>query len=100
MKLANPLKIRVIAESRMKNDDVDSELLTKLLRNNCTPESFVPGKDIREMRRVVRTRIQLKRDLTRMKNRINFELLRLHLSYDVNPFTLKGKHSIVNLKLR
>ena len=97
VKLANPLKIRLIAESRMKNDDVDSEVLAKLLRNNWIPESFVPGKDIREMRRVVRTRIQLKRDLTRMKNRITFELLRLHLCHDNNPFTLKGRIFLRNI---
>ena len=37
VKLANPLKIRLIAESRMKNDDVDSEVMAKLLRNNWIP---------------------------------------------------------------
>ena len=36
VKLANPLKIKLIAESRMKNDDVNSELLAKLLRNDMT----------------------------------------------------------------
>ena len=97
VKLANPLKIRLIVESRMKNDDVDSEVLAKLLRNNWIPESFLSGKNIREMRRIVRTVIHRKRDLTRMKNRINFELLRLHLSYDVNPFTLKGKIFLRNI---
>ena len=85
--LANPLKIRLIPESRMKNDDVDSEVLAKLLKNDWVPESYVPD---REMRRVVRTRIQLKRDLTKMKNRIHFELLRMHVDYQVNPFTWKG----------
>lgn len=98
VKLANPLKIRLIAESRMKNDDIDSEVLAKLLRNDWVPESYVPPKDIREMRRIVRTRIQLKRDLTRMKNRIHFELLRLHVDYEVNPFTWKGKVFLRNLK--
>ena len=50
VKLANPLKIRLIAESRMKNDDVHSEVLAKLLRNNWIQESFVPGKDTAEKR--------------------------------------------------
>ena len=62
----------------MKNDDVDSEVLAELLRNNWIPEAFVPEKDIRQMRRIVRTRIQMKKDLTRMKNRIDFDLLILH----------------------
>ena len=85
VKLANPLKIRLIAESRMKNDDVDSEVLAKLLRNNWIPESYVPSKEVRDMRDTfqVRTRIQLKRNLTRMKNRIHFELLRLPVDYEV-----------------
>ena len=30
----SPQRIRLIAESRMKKDDVDSEVLAKLLRNN------------------------------------------------------------------
>ena len=47
MKPANPLKIKLIAESRMKNDDVDSEILAKLLRNDWKPESYVPSKEIR-----------------------------------------------------
>ena len=85
-KLANPLKIRLIAESRMKNDDVIRGV-AKFLKNYRIPESYVPPKDIREMRRIVNTRIHLKSDLTRMKNRINFELLRMHVDYDVNPFT-------------
>jgi transposase len=97
VKLANPLKIRLIAESRMKNDDVDSEVLAKLLKNDWIPESYVPSGDIREMRRIVKTRIQLKRDLTRMKNRIHFELLRMHVDYEVNPFTWKGKVLLRNL---
>ncbi|MFG1460347.1 MAG: hypothetical protein AAE987_03085 [Thermoplasmataceae archaeon] len=78
MILANPLEIRIIAESRMRNDGVDSEILAKLLRSNWIPESFVPDKLTGELRRIVRTRIQLKRYPTRMRNRINFDHLRLH----------------------
>ena len=98
VKVANPLKIRLSAETRMKNDDMDSEVLAKLLCINWIPESYVPSKEVREMRRTVRTRIQLKRDLTRMKNRIHFELLRLHVDYEVNPFTWKGRVFLRNLK--
>ena len=97
VKLANPLKIKLIAESRMKNDDVDSEILAKLLKNDWIPESYVPPREIREMRRIVRTRIQLKRDLTRMKNRIHFELLRMHVDYEVNIFTWNGRIFLRNL---
>ena len=70
VKLANTLKISLIVESRMKNDDAIRGV-AKLLKKDC-PVRDDPSKDIREMRRIVRTRIQLKRDLTRMKNRIHF----------------------------
>jgi transposase len=83
LKLANPLKIKLIAESRMKNDDVDSEILAKLLRNDWIPESYVPSKDIREIRRIVRTRIQISQTLRSYKNRIRYELLRMHVDYEV-----------------
>ena len=97
VKLANPMKIRLIAESRMKNYDIDSEVLAKLLKNDWIPESYVPTRDIREMRRIVRTRIQLKRDLTSRKNRIHFELLRMHVDYEVNLFTSKWGVFLRNL---
>ena len=97
VKLANPLKIRLIAETRMTNDHVDSGFLAKLTRNDWVPESYVPSKSIKEMRRIVRTRIQLKCDLTWMKNRISFEPLRLHVDYGVNLFTWKTKVSLRNL---
>ena len=80
--LANPLKITLIAESRMKNDDVDSEVLAKLLMNGWVPESYVPRKEIRESRRIVRTRMQIKQSTTTYKNRIRFELMRMHVSIE------------------
>ena len=49
------------------------------------------------MRRIVRTRIQLKRDLTRMKNRICNKLLRMHVDVEVNIFTWKGRIFLRNL---
>lgn len=59
--------------------------------NKWFPESFVSGKDLKEIRGIVGTVIHQIRDLTIMKNRISFELFRLHLCHDNNPFTLKGR---------
>ncbi len=98
VKLANPLKIKLIAESRMKNDDIDSEILAKLLRNDWIPESYVPKKEIREIRRVVRTRIDIRRTMTSYKNRIKIEMKRLHVDYGEDPFTIEGKAFLRSLK--
>jgi Transposase and inactivated derivatives len=97
VKLANPLKVKLIAESRIKNDKIDSEILARLLKNNWVPESYVPDKKIREIRRIVRTRINLKRVSTGFKNRIYMELKRLKIDYDGNLFTLEGKHFLTSL---
>ncbi|MEM3193214.1 MAG: hypothetical protein QW292_14240 [Candidatus Parvarchaeota archaeon] len=66
----------MIAGSRMKNDDVDSEILTKLLMNIWIPESYVPNKEIGEIRRIVRTRIKIKESMTSYKGRIRFYTIR------------------------
>jgi transposase len=97
VKLANPLKVKLIAESRIKNDKIDSEILARLLKNNWVPESYVPDKKIREIRRIVRTRINLKRVSTGFKNRIYMELKRLKIDYDGNLFTLEGRHFLRTL---
>ncbi|MGC8585661.1 MAG: IS110 family transposase, partial [Thermoplasmata archaeon] len=97
VKLANPLKVRLIAESRIKNDRIDSEILAKLLKNNWAPESYVPVKNIRDIRKIVRTRISLKRVSTGFKNRIYMELRRLKIDYDGNIFTSNGRYILRSL---
>ncbi len=62
MNPANPRNIILIADSKMKNNDVSSEVLAKLLRNNWISVAFVPDKDIRWMSRIVRIVIHQKRD--------------------------------------
>ena len=49
MKLMGPIKIKLIAESRMKNDYEDSGILSKFLKDNRTPESYVSLKENREI---------------------------------------------------
>jgi len=61
------LKLKLIAESRIKNDNIDSEILARLLKNNWVLESYVPDKKIREIRSILRTRINLKRVPTGFK---------------------------------
>ena len=53
MNLSNLVKIRLIAESRVKNNDVHSDVLPKLIRKNWIQKNFVLTKDIREMRSIM-----------------------------------------------
>ena len=74
VKLAYPKETRIIAKAKVKTDKVDSERLAHLLRSNLLPTSYVPPKEIRELRDLVRLRTYLVRERTRFKNKIRAEL--------------------------
>lgn len=74
--LAHPLKVRAIAEARVKTDKVDAEILAQLLRADLIPRSWVPSKDMRDLRQLVRQRAYLVQRATGFKNRTHAELLR------------------------
>lgn len=89
--LAHPLKTRIIAESRVKTDKVDAEILMQLLRTGFLPTSYIPNKEIRDLRNLVRQRIFLGRYTTRLKNKIYAELLRNGIKYKQGPTLFKGR---------
>ena len=66
--LAHPAKTKVIAQAKLKNDKVDSEVLADLLRTDMVYESFVPNKKYRQLRSLVRSRLTEVRKVTRYKN--------------------------------
>jgi transposase len=91
VKLAHPLKTKAIAYARIKTDKIDAETLAHLLRTDLLPESYVPPKDIRELRELCRERKRLVEERTRWKNRIHAELAKNGiLDAPNNLFTLGG----------
>ena len=60
--LANPKKTKAIAEVRLKNDKVDARILVDLLREKLIAHCYVPPEQVRELRSLVRYRINLARD--------------------------------------
>lgn len=52
-----------------KTDKKDSRWLAKLLLSGLLKGSFIPGKEIRDLRDLVRTKTQLTRDVSSAKNR-------------------------------
>jgi len=77
VKLAHPLKTRLIAEARIKTDPRDAGTLANLLRTNFLPESYVPHKHARSERQITRHRASLVDMRTMVKNKIH-AILRLH----------------------
>lgn len=74
VKLANPYKTKAIASARIKTDKLSARILAHLLRADLIPESYVPPREIRELRDMVRRRSFLVGMRTMLKNRIRAEL--------------------------
>lgn len=77
--LAHPLKVRAIAEAKIKTDKIDAETLAQLLRVNLIPAAYIPGKETRTLKEMIRQRVFLVRMRTRLKNRLHVLLDRLHI---------------------
>jgi len=75
--VSHPKKTRLIAESVIKTDRVDSEALSELARLNALPLAWIPDEETVRLREKVRRRAYLVRMRTRMKNKI-----RMHLLYE------------------
>lgn len=80
VKLANPKRTRAIAEARIKTDKVDAAMLADLLRANLVAESYIPPKEVRQLREHVRERKSLVKYATQFKNRIHAVLLQRGIS--------------------
>jgi transposase len=68
--LANPYKVRLIAESRLKNDKLDANILADLLRVGYLPEVYIPSDEVLNWRTMIHHRVRLVSDRTRLKNRL------------------------------
>ena len=95
-KLANPIRTRMIAEARIKNDKLDARILADLLKGDLVAESYVPSKREREWRALVRHRASLVRTSTDVKNRVQSLLDK----YELRPkfsdlFGKRGPNSIL-----
>ncbi len=98
--LANAGKVRLIAESRLKNDRIDARILADLLRVGYLPEVYIPNYTICQWRCLVSHRIRLVRDRTRVKNRILGLLNRAgHHITAADPFGKKGRQQLEALEL-
>lgn len=99
-KLANPFKTRVIAEACIKTDKLDARILCHLLRSNLIPESYVAPDSIREDRSILRLRINLVQDRTRVVNRVHSLLDKYDENYDGSHLvSKKGIKWLKSLKL-
>jgi transposase len=68
--LANPKKLRIIAESTKKTDRLDAQVLAEFLALEMIPESYRPTSRQREHRNLVRHRQYLQGRITSVRTKI------------------------------
>ena len=67
MLLLNPLHVKALEGK--KTDAIDSERIGTLLQNHELRGSFVPTREVRELRELLRQRVHLLQEINRVKNR-------------------------------
>jgi transposase len=98
--LAHPKETRIIARRKVKTDAKDSEALAYLLQLGWLPTAYVPPKEIRDLRELVRLHVYLVHERTRFKNKVRAELAKHQFRLAVNPFTRRGKEKLAELDSR
>lgn len=92
IQLAHPLKTKAIAEARIKTDKIDAGVLAQLGRADFVYKAYIPQRETRDLREVLRHRAFLVRIQTRIKNRLHSYLAKLGIE---NPFSdLFGKRGL------
>lgn len=69
--LVHPTRCKAIASARLKNDKVDAAILAQLLRADLLPEAWIAPPQTRQLRALLRHRVQLVRLRTLLRSRIH-----------------------------
>jgi len=78
--LAHPPKVKAIASAKIKTDKIDSRILGKLLMADLIPEVWVPCKETRVLKDIVRFRAFTVKIKTMIKNRVHDILRKSHIN--------------------
>ena len=81
VKVANPIRIKQIAEARTKTDKRDALILARLLAANLIPEVWVPPVHVRKLRQLISQRRRLVEMHTKVVNRMHSVSHRHHLGH-------------------
>lgn len=101
MKLVHPRKVRLIAESTVKTDTVDACTLAQLERTGFLPEAYIPPREVRDSRDLLRYRLALVRIRTGLKNRVHAVIDKLGISHPFSDlFGIAGRKFLRSLELR
>jgi transposase len=98
--LAHPLRVRAIAAARVKTDIIDARTLAHLLRADLIPAAYVPPPAVRELRELLRYRLDLVKQRTALKNRVHALLAKEGLASPFSDlFGRQGRQWLASLPL-
>lgn len=95
-RLVHPLEAKKrMGKTGKKTDKVDANGLGILLRNGTLPEVWIPPAQLRDQRELLRLRMFLVRQRTRLKNRIQGALARYNIQVEVKDvFGVEGRRCL------
>jgi transposase len=96
--LAHPGKLRIIAESTRKSDQLDARVLAEMLAQNLILPAYRPTPRQRAHRRLVRHRAYLQRRITSVRNKVRHVLADYNLDRK-DLFTACGQEYLAGLSL-
>lgn len=95
--LADPRVSKQRMEGRNKTDQKDARGLAMLLRNGTLPRVWIPPRELRDQRELLRLRMYLVQLRTGLKNRIHGTLLRYNLHSQASDlFGAKGRQELAH----
>ncbi len=97
--LVHPSRCKAIAAARLKNDKVDAATLAQLLRADLLPEAWIAPPAIRQLRAVLRHRVQLVRLRTMLRTRIHAVLADFGLDRPAGCWSGPGRRWLASLEL-
>jgi transposase len=80
--VANPIRVKQIAQARVKTDVRDTLILARLLAANLVPEVWVPPVHVRQLRQLLSQRRQLVETHNQIVNRMHSVAHRHHLKHE------------------
>ncbi len=99
MVVANAMKVKLIAETRVKTDKRDTLVLARLVTVGLIPGVWVPPLEVRELRGLIAHRRQMVKRRTMVKNRMHGILHRHQvLPPEGDPFAVHNRGWWVELK--
>lgn len=98
--LANPVKAHWLDGQTQKDDRVDAKQLARFLRLGEVPASYVPPKELRRYRALVRGRKKLVEKQTDCKNEVHAVLDQNGVTFDGSLWSDEGREFLEDLTLR